>query len=59
LQGWPKDSSWWQGWSSYFFEIFLMVGFILFSSCSWVKNVIFCYYILNDSFFVPILAGLH
>jgi hypothetical protein len=34
LQGWLKDSSWWLGWSPYFFEIFLLTGFISFSSRS-------------------------
>jgi hypothetical protein len=51
LQGWLEDSSWWQGWSSHFFEIFLTVGFISSSSRSKVTTMILCYYQLNDSFF--------
>jgi hypothetical protein len=44
LQGWPGDSSWWQGWSSHFFEIFLIIGFISSSSCSRVTTMILYYY---------------
>jgi hypothetical protein len=50
-QGWPEDSSWWQNWSSYFFEIFLTVKVILSSSRSMVTTMILCYYQLNDSSF--------
>jgi hypothetical protein len=50
LQRWPEDSSWWQCWSSHFFEIFLMVEFISCSSRSRVKAMILS---------VHNLAGLH
>jgi hypothetical protein len=51
LQGWPEDSSWWQGWSSHFLEIFLTIRFISSSSRSKVTTMIICYYQLNDSLF--------
>jgi len=38
LQDWHEDSSWWQGWSPHFFEIFLMAGFISFFSHSMIKT---------------------
>jgi hypothetical protein len=44
LHGWPGDSSWWQGWSSHFFEIFLIVRFISSSSRSRVTTMILYYY---------------
>jgi hypothetical protein len=53
LHGWPEDFSWWPGWSSHFFEIFLIVLFISSSSRFKVKLWFLCYHQTQLLFFYP------